>query len=190
MTTKEKIILITAAVIGISIGVLKSNVTAAILSIRSGTNQALMETSSSPLKPNYLSTGTGTTTLDFPSADLQSLTVYVQVNATSSSGAFNSVLTLTPYASDDDVNFFPYDNTVQATGALSATTSTALASTTIPITWLPSSIGATTTKAIKLQFVPAKYTKLVYTLVASTTPFTQQQSISLWSNVSGQIFSY
>jgi hypothetical protein len=157
---------------------------------RSGQDASNMRTSSSTTSPAWLVTGTGTATIGpFSSSDLKSVTVYMNTMATSSSGAFNSILEIQPYASDDNIDFFPYDNTKrnQAQALSNATTSIQFASTTEPFRFSPSTIGATTSKAFSIDLIPARYTRLVASLVSSTTPYTQKQSMNIWMNAVGEL---
>lgn len=159
--------------------------------LRSGSDNPQYQTSSSTTTPNALLTGTGTTTLTMSTGDFSSLTVSMQTLATTTAAPYSSTLEIQPYASDNGIDFFAYDQTKKQTDEYSiGTTSIPLASTTIPFTFIPSTIGATTTKVFNLDLIPSRFTRLVFSLRASTTPFTVRDSMNLWVNVAGHIQNY
>lgn len=158
---------------------------------RSGSDNAQYQTSSSTTTPNALRTGTGTTTMTFNTSDFFSLTVFMQTMATTTAPPYSSTLEIQPYASDNGIDFFVYDQTRLRTNEyLIATTSIPLASTTVPFTYRPANTAATTTKVFNLNLIPARFTRLVFTLVGSTTPLTVRDSINLYVNVAGNIQNY
>lgn len=150
-----------------------------------------MRTSSSTTTPNFLENGTGTTTLTFASDNFKSLTLYMQVMASSTN--VRTPLTINLQASDDNIQFFDYDPTILEPTYFQntkATTSIAFASTTINYTYQPYNRQSTTTKVVDMRLLPAKYTRIVFT-VSSTTPNTAdpvfREGMNLWANVVGQI---
>lgn len=150
-----------------------------------------MRTSSSTTTPNFLENGTGTTTLTFASDNFKSLTLYLQVMASSTNT--RTPLKINVQASDDNIQFFDYDPTILEPTYFqntNATTSIALASTTIAYSYQPYNRQSTTTKVVDMRLLPAKYTRLVFT-VSSTTPNTAtpvfREGMNLWANVVGQI---
>ena len=164
--------------------------------LRSGADVSMgslrMRTSDSTTSPLFLQNGLGTTTLTFASDTFKSLTMYLQVFASSSNRL--SPLSIQFAASDDNIDFFNYDPTLMDSVVLrgiTATSSMPLASTTIPYTFQPATRGATSTKTVNVNILPARYTRVTFT-VASGTPTIggapyYKDGLNLWANFVGQM---
>jgi len=135
----------------------------------------------------FMKNGTATTTLTFPSETFSSVTVFVRASFPTTN--INSYLSIEAQASDDGIDFFNYDNTRQnqSINPTVASTSVTLASTTMPFLYRPTLKGSTTTKAFNIELIPARYTRLIYTLVSTSTVVALPDSATIWSNVAGQV---
>ncbi len=169
--------------------------------LRSGLNvptgALTMQTSNSTTSPNFLQNGLGTTTLTFESEKFSALTLYLQVLASSTNAT--SPLNIQLQASDDNIQFFDYDPTILnsnsfaqglAMANVKGTTTIPVASTTIPYVYQPATRGATTTKALNVNILPARYTRVIFS-ISTTTPNSAAtpyfDGINLWANAVGQI---
>ena len=164
--------------------------------LRSGANvstgEFAMTTNASSSLPNFFQNGTGTTTLTFVSDNFTSLTMYLQVFASTTNVI--SPLNIRLQASDDNTNFFDYDPTILEGSSFRnalGTTTIALASTTVAYSYQPSTRGATSTKVVNVNLLPARYTRVIFTVASSTptvggAPF-YRDGMSLWANMVGQI---
>lgn len=147
-----------------------------------------MKTSVSSTTETTLYSGLATTTLTMPTDIFDEVTVFEYANATTT---HNSSLYLEVQASDDNVDFFTYDMTTigpyqPAPTAIVASTTIALASTTMPFTFKPAIVNATTSKAFVIPLIPARFTRFIWT-VASGTPSFRADGIQFWANVAGRI---
>ena len=187
--------IITAVILFTVIAIQNPTVVKAALTLitRSGRDASSMRTSNSTSTPNFLNYGLGTTTLSFSSADLASVTVFMNVFA--SSTAVRESMRMEVFASDDGIDYFPYDWTViNPTAYYAASTTLNLASTTLPFNYVPSVTNSTTSKVWSLPLIPARFTRLVFS-IASGTPGVgsggrANGSMDLWVNVSGQSSIY
>ena len=149
-----------------------------------------MRTSESTTTPEFLQNGKGTTTLVFASENFSSLTMYVQTFASSTN--VRSPLQIRLQGSDNNIDFFDYDPTIIDPVFFrntNATTSIALASTSIPYSFQPYNRQGTTTKVVNMNLLPARYTKVIFTIASTTentatTPYFD--GMNLWVNMIGQ----
>jgi len=157
--------------------------------IRSGANVstgslALTNCPSGTTTPKWLQVGLATSTLTFATDSIgpADATLLLQVNASSTNT--QSPLNIHAQASDDAIDFFDYDLTVKNllnTTSLAATSTITLASSTVDLQWMPS-FHSTTTKAVSFQLMPARFTRLTFSLSTTTSPATQD-SMNLCANV-------
>ena len=179
------IVLFVGIVIGLAI-YSSSNITNALgMAIRSGSNVPdgtyKLRTNNSTNTPNRITTGTGTTTLTFESENLNSVGLNMLVKL--AVGSNRSYLDIKPQASDDAIDWFDYDpTTIDTDTVYAATSSLAMASTTWSMTYRPSTVGNTTTKAFIIPLQPARYTRLVFTL-ATSTAMSVVDVLDLWASV-------
>lgn len=166
--------------------------------LRSGadvpTGSSKMQTSSGTSSPILLQNGTGTTSITFASDNFKSLTMYLQTVASSSN--LRSPLNIELSASDDNIDFFTYDPTILNSASFintKGTSTIALASTTVAYSYQPLTTGATTTKTVNVNLLPARYTRVTFTIASSTptiadAPFFRE-GMTLYANMVGQIDS-
>lgn len=155
--------------------------------LRSGTDLSTMRTSAATTSPTYLNNGLSTTTLSFPSDALDSLTIMVMVNASSTNT--NSPLNIQIQGSDNNIDWFDEDMTAKsATGYLAPTSTVALASTTVAFTYQPSIRTSTTTKMFDAAILPARFTRVIFS-VSSTTPGNTSDGMAIWANIVGKSVS-
>jgi len=161
--------------------------------LRSGgdvtTGSYKMQTTGTTTDPLFLQNGTGTTSLTFASDNFHSLTMYVQVFASSTN--VRSPLNIRFAASDDDDVYFDYDPTIIDSDFFvdsRGTSTIAFASTTKAYEWQPATRGATSTKVVNVNFLPARYTRVTFTVASSTpTGGSVRDGMNLWANFIGQI---
>ena len=161
--------------------------------IRSGANvpdgSLKMRTSNATNTPVFLQTGIGTTSLTFASEEFSTLTAYVQVFASTTGTSGNTpTLFIERFASDNNVDFFAYldDYGLDELDMFGSTT-ISVASSTIPVKWTPGVQGATSTAAINMRLIPAKYTRLsFYTATGTPMLTTFRDGMNLFVNAVGQ----
>ncbi len=161
---------------------------------RSGFDASSMRTSNSTSTPVFLQTGLGTTTMTFSSGDVSAATLNLQVFASSSSnGVAQTNLLIERQACDTSVSntgldCFTYDDTFfDYTRTYPASTTIALASSTVLLSYKPIIQGATTTKAIQLNILPARFTRLIFSLASSSPSATYKDGLNLYADVVTQI---
>ena len=190
-------ILILAGICVLFIGILmygEQSVRAIGAVLRSGADvpegSLKMRTGDATSTPIFMQDGKATTTLTFASDNFSALKIDLQVFASSTN--IRSPLNISLKASDDNIDFFDYDPTVIEGSQFinsQATSSIALASTTKLFFWQPAFRGVTSTKSVILPFIPAKYTRIIFTMSTTTstaTDSTYRDGMNLWANVTGQ----
>ena len=191
---KNKLIIL-ASVIAISIAVLLYGgqaVNAIGAMLRSGAdvpNGSLrMRTNATTASPEFLQNGIGTTTFTFASENFSSLVVNLQVFASSTNQ--HSPLSFKLQSSDENTDFFDYDPTILAGNFFlnrKGTTTIETASSTVPYTYQPIVNGATTTKSLNVNLIPARYTRIIFSIASSTNNSTAyRDGMNLWVNIIGQ----
>ena len=153
---------------------------------RSGADNAQYRTSDSTTTPTFLVSGVASSTLTFNTSDCASITTYVQLFASTTNT--QSWLQVERFASDDGINFYNYDTALQ--DQTKRNIETTLASSTQFLTWKPSILGATTTKAFKIELIPSRKTRLVFGIATSTNSTTGRDRANIWVDNACNIQNY
>lgn len=156
-----------------------------------GVQTTLYNSSSGTTTPNYLNTGQGTTTTSaLATSGFGSLTIFINsFSSTTANSVNNPSINIERQASFNNVDWFTYDQmSVPSTPQMYNDTAVmALASTTIPLRWTPSTLGATTTKAVPVDIIPAPWTRFIFSIPTTTNMTTGfKDGINLHVTITGQ----
>ncbi len=157
--------------------------------IRSGQNLSLMRTSAATTSPAYISTGkaTATSTLTFQSEEFDTLNCNLQLFAsTTNNGLQTPKLQINRYASDDANDFFSYVDAPQTIISNASSTITFEVATTSTAVIIAPPQGATTTLALNLKLIPARFTRLEFIVATTTQSTTFTNGMNVWANCVGQ----
>ncbi len=127
----------------------------------------------------FLLAGRATSTLMFESENFNALAVELQWIGTSTPKS--GTLEINLYSCGNGVDCYPYDMGI-STLTNNIASALSVSSSSPVILWRPVETVGTSTKSIKLPFIPAKKTKITFGLNASST-----ESIGFSANVVGQI---